>query len=257
VILDARAKLLMVLVATFVTCLIVGDLIGNKLSEFTMLGTTFTWSVGMIPFPVTFLLTDLLNEFYGKQVARTVTVVGFCMALLTIALLYVASVPDFAPFAHGATGLRGVDVILAKWDPDRFWGGMTDDGFQNVLMGSTRMLIASMSAYMVGQFIDIGIFNALKRRSRNRYLWLRATGSTLVSQLLDTCVVQTIAFAGMMPPGVIAKQAGMSYALKLVVALCLTPLIYAGHALVEKRFGIAPIMLDEEGRVIPPAQERA
>jgi uncharacterized integral membrane protein (TIGR00697 family) len=134
---------------------------------------------------------------------------------------------------------------------------MTDDGFQNVLMGSTRMLMASMSAYLLGQFLDIGIFNYLKKKSRNRYLWLRATGSTVASQLLDTCVVQTIAFAGMMPTGVIAKQAGMSYVIKLAVAIGLTPLIYFGHALVEKRFGIEPVILDDDGNPVTAKPESA
>jgi uncharacterized integral membrane protein (TIGR00697 family) len=223
VIFDARQKLFITLVAVFVTCLIVGDLIGGKLSAFTLGGVDFTWSVGMIPFPVTFLLTDLLNEFYGKRVARLVTMVGFFMAALTYGLIYVAAVPEFAPFTHGEG-----------------WGGMNETGFTNVFMGSQRMLLASMSAYLIAQFVDIGIFNLLKKRTGTRFLWLRATGSTAASQLIDTCVIQTIAFAGLMPPEVIAKQALISYALKLMVAVGLTPLIYAGHAVVERRFGIVP-----------------
>lgn len=234
--LDARQKLFLVLAATFLTCLIVGDIIGGKLSQFTIAGTTFTWSVGMIPFPITFLLTDLLNEFYGKRVARTVTIVGFAMAVLTVLLLWFASLPAFAPFTFGAD-----------------WGGMNQQGFQNVLMGSMRMFAASMCAYLIAQFSDIAMFNFLKRRSQNRYLWLRATGSTVVSQLIDTAVIQTVAFWGLMPGEVIAKQAVMSYALKLVVAICLTPLIYAGHALVERRIGIKPVVLGPDGEPVPQA----
>jgi uncharacterized integral membrane protein (TIGR00697 family) len=227
VIFDARQKLFITLVAVFVTCLIVGDLIGGKLSSFTLGGVDFPWSVGMIPFPVTFLLTDLLNEFYGKRVARAVTIVGFFMAALTYAILYVAAVPDFAGFTRAAS-----------------WGGMNEASFTNVFMGSQRMLIASMSAYLIAQFVDIGIFHLLKRKTGSKLLWLRATGSTAASQLIDTCVIQTIAFAGLMPADVIAKQAIMSYALKLVVAVGLTPLIYAGHAIVERRFGIVPAKVE-------------
>jgi uncharacterized integral membrane protein (TIGR00697 family) len=230
VILDARAKLLMVLVATFVTCLIVGDLIGNKLSEFTVLGTTFTWSVGMIPFPVTFLLTDLLNEFYGKRVARTVTIIGFAMAALTFGLIAIAGIPAFAGFTHDPT-----------------WPGTNEAGFRNVFEGSQRMLIASMSAYLIGQFVDIFVFNKLKRMTSNRFLWLRATGSTAISQGVDTVLIQTIAFWGLMPGEVIARQAVMSYAIKLVVAVGLTPFIYAGHALVMDLFKIRPVVLGPDG----------
>src|SRR5690606_5248452 len=83
----ARTRLFIVLSAVFCTCLVTGDIIGSKLIDVPWLGSMTT--VGMIPFPVTFLLTDLLNEFYGKRAARFVTWVGFWMAGLAFALIFI------------------------------------------------------------------------------------------------------------------------------------------------------------------------
>jgi uncharacterized integral membrane protein (TIGR00697 family) len=175
----------------------------------------------MLPFPVTFLLTDLLNEFYGKKAARYVTMVGFFMAVFTYAILFVAVQIPWAPFTR-----------------DAGWEGMVEGSFNNVFSGSQRILIASMVAYLVAQLVDIAVFHFIKRATGDRFLWLRSTGSTAVSQLIDTCVIQSIAWVGLMPLPKILSIIGTSYAVKLVIAICLTPLIYAGHALIERRLGM-------------------
>lgn len=231
---DNRLKLFLILVAAFVTALVVGDLIGGKLVQATVFGHAFTISVGMIPFPITFLLTDLLNEFYGKRAARLVTWIGFAAAVFAFAVIYAAVVIPFAPFTF-----------------ESGWDGVTQGAFDNVFAGSKRILVASMCAYLSAQFIDIAMFQLLKRATHNRLLWLRATGSTVVSQLIDTAVIQTIAWYGILPIERIANVAVSSYAVKLVVAIALTPAIYAGHALVERVLGVAPVKLDERGEVLP------
>jgi uncharacterized integral membrane protein (TIGR00697 family) len=228
--LDVRYKLFLVLSATFVTCLVVADLIGGKLTQLTIGGHAFTTSVGMVPFPVTFLLTDIINEFYGKKAARTVTLVGFGMAILTVVLIQVALAVPFAPFTRS---------------PD--WAGMNEPSFDNVFRGTWRMFGASMAAYLVGQLLDIGVFHMLKRWSHNRYVWLRATGSTVVSQLIDTVCIQLGAFYGLLTLPQIGNQIVTSYAIKLLVAVGLTPAIYAGHVFLERSFGMAPIRLGEDG----------
>jgi queuosine precursor transporter len=230
---DARQRLFVVLSALFVTCLIVGDLIGGKLLELPVWGYPFVISVGMIPFPVTFLLTDLLNEFYGKKAARFVTWVGFGMASITFALIYIAQLLPWASFTGDAT-----------------WAGMNEAAFNNVFAGSRRILFASMVAYLLGQFVDIALFATLKRLTRNRMLWLRATGSTVVSQFVDTVAIQALAWYGLLPVEKIAVIALTSYAVKVVVAIGLTPAIYGGHAVVERRLGIHPVVLDEQGQPV-------
>src|SRR4051812_78766 len=99
---DNRQKLFLVLLAGFVTALVVGDIIGGKLADVTVLGHTYTISVGMIPFPITFVLTDLLNEFYGKRAARLVTWIGFGMGVFAFAIITTSVQIPFAPFTFAA-----------------------------------------------------------------------------------------------------------------------------------------------------------
>jgi uncharacterized integral membrane protein (TIGR00697 family) len=221
--LDKRHKLFLVLAGIFTTCLVVGDIIGGKLIETNLFGFQFTTTVGMVPFPVTFLLTDVLNEFYGKRAARFITLVAFCMAVLSFTFIYVAGAVPFAAMTRA---------------PD--WSGVTEASFNNVFLGSMRMIIASLCAYLVSQFVDIGVFHLLRRVTSGKMLWLRATGSTAVSQLIDTIVINFVAWSGMMSAAKIINIIYSAYGLKLFIAIALTPLIYLAHALVERGLGIPP-----------------
>ncbi|MBX7098704.1 MAG: queuosine precursor transporter [Myxococcaceae bacterium] len=221
---DARSRLFLFLCGIFVAALVVGDLIGCKLVEVTVLGKPFVLSMGIIPFPLTFLLTDVLNEFYGKQAARLVTWVGFTAAVFTTAVVALVLQLPYAPFT------------LA---PD--WGGATPDAFGRVFGSGLNILVASCVAYVLAQFIDIGVFILLKKQTHGRFLWLRATGSTLVSQLIDTIVIQSLAWSGSLELGRLVSLVLASYVVKLTVAIALTPAIYAVHALVEKVLKIPPM----------------
>jgi queuosine precursor transporter len=227
--LDTRSKLLLSLAGLFVTSLVVGDLIGVKL--FVVGGTTF--SAGFIPFPITFLLTDLLNEFYGKKVARTVTWVGFSMAVFTLIILTIAVALPPSPITEA---------------PD--WGGVRQPDFEKVFGGSRRILIASMVAYLFAQFTDIWVFNRLKTVTHGRLLWLRATGSTVFSQLIDTAVIQTLAWQDALDLSALGALILSSYLGKVVIALGLTPLVYLGHGVVTRWLGMAPVRLDAAGDIV-------
>ncbi|MFP2962208.1 queuosine precursor transporter [Myxococcus sp. 1LA] len=233
--LDRRLQLFVVLTGVFVTSLVVGDIIGVKLFEAKVGSVVAVMSIGMLPFPVTFLLTDILNEFYGKKAARFVTWVGFFMAIFAFIVIGIAVQVPWAP--------------LTRADD---YTGTVENAFNNVFGGSQRILVASMIAYLVGQFCDIALFNGLKRLTRNRLIWLRATGSTLVSQLIDTVVVQYVAWTGVLPNSTILSIIYTSYVVKLLVAVGLTPFIYLGHAFVERKLGIAPVVLGENGEPIAP-----
>jgi queuosine precursor transporter len=224
--LDKRHKLFLVLAGIFTTCLVVGDIIGGKLIQWHMFGLEFTTTVGMVPFPVTFLLTDVLNEFYGQRAARFITVVGFGMAVLSFSFIFLSAAVPFAPFTHA---------------PD--WTGVNEASFNNVFLGSMRMIFASLCAYLVSQFVDIGVFHLLKRKTSGKLLWLRATGSTAVSQLIDTITINFVAWSGMMSVGKILNIIYSAYGLKLLIAVGLTPLIYLCHSLVERGLGIQPILV--------------
>jgi uncharacterized integral membrane protein (TIGR00697 family) len=234
--LDTRQKLFVVLTALFTTCLVVGDIIGGKLIETDLFGVNFITTVGMVPFPVTFLLTDVLNEFYGKRAARFVTFIGFGMAVLSFTFIYVGGAIPIASIAR---------------DPS--WQGVTDSAFANVFLGSQRMIAASLTAFLISQFVDIGTFHLLKRLTSSRMLWLRATGSTAVSQLIDSVVISFAAFGGLLSPDKIFDMIRSGYTLKLAIAVGLTPLIYLAHTLVERVLGVPPHIVADPAHGPPTA----
>jgi uncharacterized integral membrane protein (TIGR00697 family) len=191
-----------------------------------MFGVSFTTTVGMVPFPVTFLLTDVINEFYGKRAARFITLTAFSMGVLSFAIIYLSASIPFAPFT------RATD-----------WTGVNEQTFNNVFLSSLRMIIASLTAFLISQFVDIGVFQLLKRLTSNRLLWLRASGSTAASQLIDTITITFVAWTGQRTTGQIVNIIYTAYGLKILIALGLTPLIYLCHALVERGLGIQPILI--------------
>lgn len=228
--LDARTRLFIVLAGVFSTSLIVGDIIGGKLIETEIFGARFTLTVGMIPFPITFLLTDVLNEFYGKKNARFVTLLGFGLALLAYAFIFIAGAIPIAEMTRAAS-----------------WTGITEASFNTVFLGSQRMILASLTAYIVAQFVDIAVFHQLKRLTTNRMLWLRATGSTAVSQLIDTITITFVAWWGVMGLSDILTMIRSSYSFKILLAVGLTPLVYLCHALLERGLGLTPVRIDADG----------
>jgi queuosine precursor transporter len=235
--LDARLNLFITLVAIFVTCLIVGDMIGGKLTSFELFGREWVFSVGQLAFPVTFILTDILNEFYGRKVVRRITFLAFFMVALTFSLIYLASAMPWAPFTL---------------EPG--WTGVGPSEFEVVFTQATAIQVASMIAFLIGNLTDISVFFLIKKATGNRMLWLRATGSTAVSQLIDTIVISGIIWFGISvrlgwPPVIVAPKVTFeqfvtivltSYLLKLIAAIVVTPIIYALHELIEKKYGIPP-----------------
>jgi hypothetical protein len=123
------------------------------------------------------------------------------------------------------------------------WTGVTARSFDNVFSGSQRMLFASLIAFLVSQLVDIGVFDYLKRLSGARLLWLRATGSTAASQLIDTVVINFAAWVGVLGTSAIVNIVLSAYVLKLLIAIGLTPLVYLGHGLVARGLGLAPAPL--------------
>ncbi|MCF8422988.1 MAG: queuosine precursor transporter [Bacteroidia bacterium] len=200
----------LVLAGIFITNAIVAELIGGKLVQFFGL---FTQSIGIILWPVIFLLTDLINEYYGRDGVKkltyiTVGLISFTFIILTIALNIEAT--SFSP--------------------------VSDSVFKIVFGQSQWIIVGSIIAFLCSQLIDVYVFWAFKKVTGNKYIWLRATGSTMVSQLVDTFVVQFIAFVlpGKWPFNEFLVNASWGYAFKLLVALALIPLIYLGHYLIGK-----------------------
>lgn len=221
--LDARLQLFVTLVTVFMTCLVVGELIGGKLTSVTVFGEEWPFSVGQLAFPITFILTDILNEFYGRAVVRRITFLAFCMVGLTFVIVYAAG-------------------AMPWWSVTRTaeWGGVTPGEFDPVFTQATRIQLASMAAFLIAQLVDIWVFFVLKKLTNNRMLWLRATGSTIVAQLIDTTVITALAFAEQLTFEEYVKAVLTSYAIKVLAAILVTPLLYVLHEVIERHFGIPP-----------------
>jgi uncharacterized integral membrane protein (TIGR00697 family) len=208
-------KLFMYLATIFVACLLLGDIIGGKIIQ-TPAGPI---SVGIIPFPVTFLLTDIVNDFYGRRGAHFLTMLGFFMSLLAWVLLQLTT--------------------LMPADASTYF---TQAEFAKVFGGSAQLFVASMAAYMIGQFLDIGVFHFWKALTESRHLWLRSTGSTIVSQAVDTITINII--FGRVTAGwtwtFIGAKVGREYLIKFFVAVALTPAIYALHEAIVRGLRIEP-----------------
>jgi queuosine precursor transporter len=225
--LSGRQRLYVYLCAVFLTALLIGDTIGSKLFTvaipfgFTTLHATL--SVGAIWFPITFLLTDVINEFYGSAGARFITFVGFFMAIFAFVVIFLARLIPAAPFSP-----------------------VGQDAFDNVLGNANRIFVASLIAYLVGQLVDIAIFQSAKRLTQSRHIWLRSTGSTLISQLIDTLIVTYVAFYGKITTAQLHQAATTSYIVKVLLAIGLTPVIYALHALIHRRMHLEEAPADAE-----------
>jgi len=199
------------LTALFVAALIAGDFIGGKF--FSLGGRSF--SAGIIPFPLTFVLTDVVNEFYGKDGARRLTYAGL------LAAVFVWSVINLA--------------LLLPATADSPISGQV---FGSAFGTSARLYVASLAAYLIGQLLDISIFGVLRRLTGERLLWLRSTGSTVFSQAIDSLSVSFVFLVGTRSLGFIVTNAANNYVGKLVMAVLLTPLIYLGHTVFHRYLGL-------------------
>lgn len=190
---------LAVLAMAFTTFLVVANIIATKIV------TLGGWnvSVSFIAYPLTFLVTDTISEVYGRRTVTVVVWTGFALSLLVVLLTYVGGVIPAASF----------------------WEGQ--QAYDDILGSVPRIVLASMVAYLISQNNDVILFHVLKRVTKDRHLWLRNNGSTIVSQALDSAVFVSIAFAGTVPGDVLWELIYVQYVIKLGIAALDTPLVYA------------------------------
>ncbi|MBP6756025.1 MAG: queuosine precursor transporter [Bacteroidia bacterium] len=207
---NRRDIVFLVLAGFFITNAIMAELIGGKLIQFFGL---FTQSIGIILWPIIFILTDLINEHFGKDGVKkltyiTVGLISFAFIILSIA----------------------INIPATPFSP------VNNEVFKTVFGQSQWIIIGSIIAFLISQLVDVYTFLFFKKITGNKFIWLRATGSTLISQLVDTFVVQYIAFV--LPSkwtlDEFITNASYGYAFKLIIAIALIPLIYVGHALINK-----------------------
>jgi uncharacterized integral membrane protein (TIGR00697 family) len=221
-----REWLFVFLAGFFITNAVTAELISNKLIDvpltFSLFGSElgpFVTVVGVLPWPLVFICTDLINEFYGKKAIRrlswiTAALISYCFIMVTVALAIPANT---AISPNTATDLEFIKVFgQSQW-----------------------VIVGSVFAFMFSQLLDATLFSWIKHKTGNRYIWLRSTGSTVVSQLIDSYIVIYIGFIlpGTLPISAIWEIAPTNYVLKLIIAILLTPLIYLGHYAVRSYLG--------------------
>lgn len=216
----AAQRIYMLLGALFITSLVVSNLIFQKFFywypfNIEIFGTKlFELSVGILPYPITFLITDLISEIYGKKRANQVVVAGIFASVFSLGIILISAA-----------------VPATNWSP-------ISDGLFKTVFGSTVIAVSSsMLAYLFAQFIDIQIYHFWKRRTKGKHLWLRNNGSTFCSQFIDTftivfllCsfnIIEWDKFNGLLISGVLFK---------CFIALCDTPFMYLGVFIFRKRF---------------------
>ena len=197
---------------------------------------SFALAVGVLPYPLTFLCTDLISEFFGRKRANFLVLVGLILNLWVISILWLGGVLPAVPPMDPATGLPSPD------DPSY--------AFYVIRKLTFGAVAASMCAYLAAQFVDVQLFHFWKRVTKGRHLWLRNNASTIVSQMIDTFAVIAIThfYAQALPiddAQPIWPQLwlfiGTGFVFKLIAALLDTPLIYLAVAVLKRYLQMDPV----------------
>ena len=228
---ENSAKIYSLLMAIFVVMLVLTNIIGTKI--FVLFGETLpngffgfplALTAGIVTYPITFLVTDITSEVFGKKKANLLVLYGFLCSLLSLTII----------------------TIVINLAPSEAWLGGSpytsleemEKAFNAVFSLPGILISASMTAYLVAQLIDIRIFHFVKKISNTRYLWLRNNISTMFSQLIDTIIVNTIflGFGMKLDTNLIIQIIICNYVIKLIFALIDTPLVYLGVFIIRKKF---------------------
>ncbi|MCH2034812.1 MAG: queuosine precursor transporter [Tenacibaculum sp.] len=212
----------LVLAGLFIASLVASNLIFQKFFywypfDVEIYGAKlFEVSVGLLPYPITFLITDILSEIYGKRKANQVVITGIFASLFSLGIIY-----------------------IGKFSPATTWSPVDDNTFNEVFGAAPLAVLASMLAYLFAQFVDIRVYHFWKNFTNGKHLWLRNNFSTFSSQIIDTltvlvllCSFEIIAwdkFLGLLISGVIFK---------VFIALLDTPLLYVSVYWFRKRFNL-------------------
>lgn len=234
-----KTRLFVVLSGIFLTNALVAEMIGVKIfsgegtlgltpAHLDILGFTmdFNLTAGAVIWPVVFITSDLINEYFGKPGVKRISYLTAILIAYSFVVIFMA-----------------MELPAAQWwldanntDPKGNYFDM-DFAFRKIFGQGLRIIVGSLTAFLLGQLVDVFVFQKLRAITGSKMLWLRATGSTLVSQLIDSFVVLYIAFAGVFSGSQIIAIGTTNYLYKFTVAIMLTPLIYVGHYLIDRYLG--------------------
>lgn len=210
--------------ALFITSLVVSNLIFQKFFYWNPFGKIelfgaplFEISVGVLPYPVTFLITDLISEIFGKKKANQIVTAGIFASFFSMGFIYISDAVPAIPSSP-------IDDAL----------------FKKVFALSPVAVLASMIAYLCAQYVDIAIYHFWKKLTKGKYLWLRNNFSTFLSQFIDTfTVVGLLCIFGILPWNLFYGLVISGFIFKIFIAFLDTPFLYFFVYLLRKRFKLA------------------
>ena len=214
---ELSMRIFLILAALFIASLVACNLIFRKFFHWAPIdGLTFEQSVGLLPYPITFLVTDLISECFGKKKANLVVISGLCASAFTLLIISVRQ-----------------SIPAADWSP------VNDAEFDHVFGSTIVAVSASMTAYLLAQFLDVRLFHFWKKLTNGKKLWLRNNLSTIPSQFIDTLAVLTLmCAAGQIQWELFGTLLLNGVIFKIIVALLDTPLVYIGSWLIRRPFGL-------------------
>ncbi|UBM59382.1 queuosine precursor transporter [Marinilongibacter aquaticus] len=236
-----KQKLYLILCGLFLTNAITAEIIGAKifsLSEtlglnfdnFSFLGMDlgFSLSAGTLNWPIVFIVSDVINEYFGKKGVKFISYLTAALITFSFLVIYLAVYVKPAPF------WLDVNAVDTQGNPINI-----NEGFKMIFRQGLGIIIGSITAFLLGQVLDALVFHHLRHVTKNKFIWLRATGSTIVSQIIDSFVVLFIAFYvfGNWNFGQVVQVGVNNYLYKFIVAILLTPLIYMAHYLIDAWLG--------------------
>ncbi len=238
---DKPTKLFLGFTAFFVANALIAECIGTKIfslekvfgltpSNFTIFGEkglSFNLTCGVLLWPLEFVMTDIVNEFYGPKAVRRISYTAVILISYAFLMFYGSINIPPADFWITTNQTKGIDNM--------------QNAFNGVFGQGLWIIIGSLVAFLVSQVVDVTIFHRIKKRTGDKHIWLRSTGSTLVSQLVDSYIVLTIAFklgSNWSWPEIFAVGT-MNYVYKFTVAIILTPVIVIVEKRIEKYVGHA------------------
>jgi hypothetical protein len=228
------------LCAFFIANTIVAEFIGIKIFSFEKLlslspadislfgvqGLGFNLTAGAILWPVVFIMTDIINEYYGKRAVRFLSWTAVVIVLYAFLMVYASIGLPANDWWRTESGKLLNEPILDM-----------QVAFSGVMGQGIRIILGSMVAFLVGQILDVYFFHRIKKFTGENKVWLRATGSTLISQWIDSYVVLIIAFGGTWEWPRLIAIGSVNYLYKFGMAILLTPLIYLGHYAIDRYLG--------------------
>ena len=213
-----KEQLYIVLVGIFIASLVTCNLIANKFVTVDLGFKVFIVSAGILPYPLTFLVTDLISEIYGQKRANLVVFSGFIASMFVLLFLWLGG--QFNAIPSSIVG---------------------NETYNNVFQNAWRIIAASMTAYLFAQFVDVRIFHFWKKLTNGKHLWLRNNGSTIASQFIDTTLVVCILFLGVWNGDQIFQAIIDGWLFKMLMALFDTPIIYGIVYLLKGKIDIAKV----------------